>query len=479
MNTASATTVTPAGLLTMNHLLEEYITVKRPIADCFAYLRDFSTIEQWDPSVLSARKLTPGPVRAGSEYQLELKLIASQHLAMHYTQIAIDEQKSLVLQGYGDNFSALDTISFRALDADTTEIHYRAELAFTGLVSPLFWLLKPAFNRIGDQAARGLKRALEIPATPERLLKDTISDRLLIPAVINFGRRGYAQQARKSHSNRMDGKVIAITGPTAGLGLSAACELARLGATLILIGRDHERLRQARMQIMDFSGCAEDKLDCYEADLALLENTAKVAREIREAYPNIDVLINNAGALFNEREETKEGFEFSLAVNFLSPMLLTKALRPNINANGRVINVVSGGLYTQGIKLDDMQYRQAPFNGSKAYARAKRALLTASQHSTNGIMVHNMHPGWAATPGLAKSLPSFNQSLAKHLRDSRMGADTMIWLASATELEDYKDTHLWFDRRIHTDTVLPGTASSEKDAEALCQWCDDTLAKYL
>jgi hypothetical protein len=94
-------------------------------------------------------------------------------------------------------------------------------------------------------------------------------------------------------------------------------------------------------------------------------------------------------------------------------------------------------------------------------------------------MVHNMHPGWAATPGLAKSLPSFNLSLAKHLRDSRMGADTMIWLASATELEDYKDTHLWFDRRIHTDTVLPGTASSGKDAEALCQWCDDTLAKYL
>jgi NAD(P)-dependent dehydrogenase (short-subunit alcohol dehydrogenase family) len=472
-------TVKPAGSLTMKHVLEEYITVKRTIADCFAYLRDFSTIEQWDPSVLSACKLSPGPVQVGSEYQLKLKLFGSRQLDMHYTQVAIDEHELLVLHGHGSNVSALDTLQFKSLDAETTEIHYRAALDINGLAPPVFWLLKPVFNRIGDHAARGLKLALEIPERPKPSLKDAIGDRLLVPAVINFGRRGYSRQNRKSHASRVDGKIIAITGPTAGLGLSAACELARLGATLLLIGRDHRRLALAVNQIADFSGCADDKLHCYQVDLSSLENTAKVAAEIIIDYPEIDVLINNAGALFNEREITAEGFERSLAVNFLSPMLLTKALRPSFHPQSRVINVVSGGLYTQSIRLDDMQYRQPPFNGSKAYARAKRALLTASQHSAKDFCIHNMHPGWAATPGVAKSLPAFNKALRKQLRDSRMGADTMVWLASATELEDFKDTQLWFDRRIHTANVVPGTASSEHDTEALCQWCDDTLAKYL
>lgn len=463
----------------MLHTLEERIIVKRSLADCFAYLRDFSTIEQWDPSVVSANKLSPGPVGLGCKYQLELKLFGSQHVTMHYTQLALKEQELLVLQGHGVNFSALDTMSFAALDANTTEINYSAKLEFTGISQGILFLLKPMLNRVGKNAAAGLKQALEVPATPLRRLQDSIADHLILPMVINFGRRGYFQQPRKSHASRMDGKIVAISGPTAGLGLSAACELARLGATLILIGRDKVRLAHSAKEIMAFSGCAKDRLNFYEADFSLLESTAKVARQISADYPKIDVLINNAGALFNEREVTNEGVEHSLAVNFLAPMLLTKVLNPCLHKDSRVINVVSGGLYTQGLNISDMQYSEKPFNGSKAYARAKRALLTMSKHMETVATVYNMHPGWAATPGLAKSLPTFNKALRHQLRDGRMGADTMVWLASAPELADYQHVRLWFDRQVHAEAVLPGTASTEQDIASLHQWTSEALSQHL
>ncbi|MBB5186581.1 MULTISPECIES: SDR family NAD(P)-dependent oxidoreductase [Zhongshania] len=463
----------------MLHTLDERITVKRKLADCFAYLRDFSTIEQWDPSVLSAHKITAGSVIIGSQYQLELKMPGAQHIAMHYTQLAIKEQELLVLEGHGTNFTALDTLHFKALNANTTEIHYRAELNFEGLSSPAYLLLKPILNRIGKNAARGLKQALEIPDMPKKRLKDRIGDHLLVPAALNFGRRGYLRQPRKSHASRLDGKVIAITGPTAGLGLSAASELSRLGADLILIGRDKSRLNQSAKHIMGFSGCRENQLSCYEIDFSNLENTANLGRRISTEHPCIDVLINNAGALFNAREVSDEGFERSIAVNFLAPTLLTNVLSPSLHKDSRVINVVSGGLYTQGLALDDMQFCKPPYNGSKAYARAKRALLTMSQHTETTAIVHNMHPGWAATPGLAKSLPAFNKALRPLLRDSRMGADTMVWLASAPELANFRHTRLWFDRQIHTDTVLPGTGSTKSDIEKLRQWSNDVLFKYL
>tara|TARA_R110001592_G_scaffold8879_7_gene47985 strand:- start:15894 stop:17363 length:1470 start_codon:yes stop_codon:yes gene_type:complete len=463
----------------MLHTLEEHIIVKRNLADCFAYLRDFSTIEQWDPSVFSARKLTAGPVAIGCQYQLELKMPGGQQIAMHYTQLAIKEQELLVLEGRGANFTALDTLHFKAITADTTEIHYRAELNFQDLSSPAYSLLKPILNRIGKNAARGLKQAFEIPNTPKQRFKDRISDHLLLPAALNFGRRGYLRQARKSHASRLDGKVIAITGPTAGLGLSAASELSRLGATLILIGRDNSRLIQSAKQIMDFSGCRKNQLSRYETDFSDLNDTANIGRQISAEHPCIDVLINNAGALFNEREVSDDGFERSITVNFLAPILLTKVLSPSLHKDSRVINVVSGGLYTQGLALDDMQFCKPPYNGSKAYARAKRALLTMSQHTETAAIVHNMHPGWAATPGLAKSLPAFNKALRPLLRDSRMGADTMVWLASAPELANYRQTKLWFDRHVHTDAVLPGTRSTKSDIEKLRQWSNDALFKYL
>ncbi|WP_022959148.1 SDR family NAD(P)-dependent oxidoreductase [Spongiibacter tropicus] len=482
----------------MKHTLFERIRVNRPVVDCFNYLRDFSTIPQWDPGVFSAEKLTPGPVRAraaehsGTEYQLVFH-IPKRKLQMRYEQLEAEPNKRLVLSGYslplcgnGESskpgaLSAYDEICFDALSPELTEISYRAELTLHGIPDTLLPAFKPALNRLGKKVAKGISDALSPKAHPDATpsLFATLKDRLIVPALPNFGRRGYQQMPDKSLSQRMDGKRVVLTGPTAGLGLSAACELARLGATLILIGRNRERMAQCRQHILDTSGADANTVFCYEADLSSLAESRRAADAILAEHSHIDVLINNAGALFSEREETPEGHERALAVNLLSPTLLCRKLASAMNEHSRVINVVSGGMYLVGLREHDMEYRQSPYDGSRAYAHAKRALFTYGQELNAGGVtpVYAMHPGWAATPGVAKSLPSFNRRLAAMLRDSRMGADTIVWLASCASLPP--SNALWFDRRAHTANVLPGTAASARQRQRLLNYLDNTLQAYL
>ncbi len=182
---------------------------------------------------------------------------------------------------------------------------------------------------------------------------------------------------------------------------------------------------------------------------------ASVAAGITKQWPQIDALINNAGALFGKRETTETGYELGFAVNFMAPYLLTQSLLPALAKHARVINVVSGGMYMQGLKPRDWQFEQESYDGAKAYARAKRALMTTTEKWAADYPTLNfsaMHPGWAATPGVEKSLPSFNKKMQKRLRDSQMGADTMVWLASTGN--DLPSGKLWFDRQqVPTDVI--------------------------
>ena len=185
------------------------------------------------------------------------------------------------------------------------------------------------------------------------------------------------------------------------------------------------------------------------------------------------MLINNAGALFAERGETSEGHERALAVNLLTPALLTKRLEPMLaERRGRVINVVSGGLYLQGLALDDLDYQRGDYDGTKAYARAKRGLLALTRlwaEDETRIGWHAMHPGWAATPGVARSLPAFDRRMQPFLRTPRQGADTMVWLASHPAAAPHGEDSVgfWFDRAQRPDALLPGTAVDTATAMSL------------
>ena len=461
--------------------LRETITVQRRIEDCFRYIRDFSTIEQWDPGVYRASKVTLGPVREGSEFDLLLN-VAGKHVPMRYTLNRIEPNALLQLTGSNDTLEALDTLYFTALENGETRIEYQALLTLRRVPQQLKPFMMPSLNRLGKKAVAGLQRALSVPAKAAGSpLKNRLKDRLLLPAVFDFTRRGYLNMPNKALSQFMDGKTVVLTGPTAGLGLAAACELSRLGARLLLVGRDQRRLQEASKVITDFSGAAPDTVERYEVELSVMAEVERVARRIQADHPKIDVLINNAGVLPAGREETSEGNELTLAVNLLAPAALTMALRDTLErAQGRVINVASGGMYLAGLKLEDLQYRQGKFDGTRAYARAKRALVAMTEHMAlywrpYKVDFYVMHPGWAATPGVTKSLPRFNDSLSAHLRDARMGADTMVWLASAAEVAG-QTGKFWFDRQQHTTSVLPGTAVSAHQSLLLQRQIEQMLA---
>jgi len=213
--------------------------------------------------------------------------------------------------------------------------------------------------------------------------------------------------------------------------------------------------------------------------LSLLADVRKLARKLLETEPRIHVLVNNAGVLPNQRTTTTEGNETALATNLLAPCLLTQMLLPRLreSAPSRIINVSSGGMYATGLALDDLQYEKTAYDGSRAYARTKRALVTltemwAEQLQNSGVVVHAMHPGWADTPGVAGSLPAFHAITRRFLRTAGEGADTITWLAAAPEAA--KVTGLfWLDREPHTTHVFPGTDPSPQERQEL--W--DALAR--
>ena len=189
------------------------------------------------------------------------------------------------------------------------------------------------------------------------------------------------------------------------------------------------------------------------------------------------MLVNNAGALINPREETAEGLEKSFALLLLSPYLLVERLHPLLkkaasqHGVARVVNVLSGGMYTQKIHVDDLQSRKGTYSGSVAYARAKRGLMILTEEwarrwAKDGIVVNAMHPGWADTPGVVAALPEFHRVTERVLRTPQEGADTIVWLAAATEAGKVSG-EFWLDRRPHAKHVLPGTRETPAERRAL------------
>jgi len=189
------------------------------------------------------------------------------------------------------------------------------------------------------------------------------------------------------------------------------------------------------------------------------------------------VLVNNAGVMTQERTLSADGIELTLATNVIGPFLLTNLLIPLLRKGpaGRIINVSSGGMYTQRIKVDDLQSDHGEFDGPSVYARTKRAqvILTevwAEQLAGTGVVVHAMHPGWVDTPGVRSSLPRFYKATRPLLRTPAEGADTIVWLGSAAE-PGRSSGQFWQDRRQRPTRLLPRTTETAQERERLLAEC--------
>lgn len=466
--------------------LREERLLPRSAVDVFRYLRDFSTIEQWDPGVYRATKRDPGPAVVGTRFDLQLRLPGG-HQPMVYTLIECHAPSTdahtpgrLVLAGEGRSFSAHDTLEITPDGPDRCRLHYTALLQFSGVRDSAMRALRPWLTRVGRRAVDGLVRAVTVPALPAPVSRPRLVQRLILPVAWRFTERGYLRMPDKGLSQRLDGQVAVVTGPTSGLGLATACELSRLGASVILLGRDGQRLAAAARHICDFSGADTDRVEIVEADLLSAQATQRAAEQIRDSAERIDILVNNAGALFDSHARTVDGRERALAINAITPARLATVLRDRLAEHrGRVINVASGGMYLQGVSLADMDFTAEAYDGAKAYARAKRVLVDLTRHwaaSDPEVSYHAMHPGWAATPGVSKSLPGFDRVMKPVLRDARMGADTIVWLASTPGLEALSG-QLWLDRETQPTAVLPRTDSSAAKRARIVAWMDEELAR--
>jgi NAD(P)-dependent dehydrogenase (short-subunit alcohol dehydrogenase family) len=269
----------------------------------------------------------------------------------------------------------------------------------------------------------------------------------------------------------LTGRTVLVTGPTSGLGRAATDALAALGARIILVGRSEERLGRLRDELVHTHG--EDRFPVVIADMGSLASVQAAAARVLETEARLDVVVDNAGAIYPERIEGPDGIEATLAVLVVGPFALVAGLLPLLRRTpgSRVLAVTSGGMYFQRLDVDDLQLRSAPFSGPRAYARAKRAQVAlvrewARRLRPDGISVSAMHPGWADTPGLADQLPGFYRLMRPLLRTPAGGADTIVWLAAHPDPASTSG-RLFLDRRPRPFDRLPATRLSSDDRRRL------------
>jgi NAD(P)-dependent dehydrogenase (short-subunit alcohol dehydrogenase family) len=306
-------------------------------------------------------------------------------------------------------------------------------------------------------------------------IRSVVDDALEVSVVASFSRLGPAIRRRLHRwqappPDALIGRTALVTGPTSGIGRVAAEALAALGARVILVGRSEERLRDRHDELVARHG--EDRFPIVVADMGSLRSVRAAAETVLATEDRLDVLVDNAGAIYPERIEGPDGIEATLAILAVGPFVLVGGLLPLLRRtpDPRVIAVTSGGMYTQAVDLSDLDGSSRPFSGPRAYARAKRvqvALVREWARRTPGhITFVSMHPGWADTPGLADQLPGFYRVMRPLLRTPSQGADTIVWLAT-TSLAPAWNGRLFLDRRVRPFDRLPATRLSASDRRRL------------
>lgn len=268
--------------------------------------------------------------------------------------------------------------------------------------------------------------------------------------------------------NSMKGKRVIITGPTSGVGKEIALQLAELGAEVILACRDIKKGNQTASQITRRTGSS--KVIVMKIDTSSQKSIREFARDFRRRYRRLDVLINNAaisrGTL--PKVNSVDGIELTFATNVLGYFLLTQELLDALkrSAPARIINVASS--YASDLDLDDLQFERRPFESFRAYAQSKACdrMLTwalARRLKGSGVTVNAMTPGLItetelyrnATPELVQRLTQYSGG-----RTSAQGADTAIWLASASEVEDVSGK--FFEDREELECEFRDKSAEEK-----------------
>jgi NAD(P)-dependent dehydrogenase (short-subunit alcohol dehydrogenase family) len=267
----------------------------------------------------------------------------------------------------------------------------------------------------------------------------------------------------------MQGKVVVITGGTSGIGQVSAERLAAMGARIVLVARSKSRGEATLARLRELAPAQQHSI--YYGDVSRLADLNRLAAEIRSGEPRIDVLINNAGAMFGERQVTADGLEMTFATNHLSYFVLTNGLREQLQAAGaaRVINTSSHAHYRAKIDFDDLQ-SQHGYKGFPAYGRSKlcNILFTrvlARRLAGSGVTTNSLHPGFVNTrfgdqSGGAMALGiGFFKLFAI---SPKKGAETIIYLASSDDVAKTSGLYFYKCKPVEPSKVAQDDAAAER-----------------
>jgi NAD(P)-dependent dehydrogenase (short-subunit alcohol dehydrogenase family) len=265
----------------------------------------------------------------------------------------------------------------------------------------------------------------------------------------------------------MQGKTVVITGATSGIGEVAALRLAEQGARIVFTARDRTRaedtlakLRKARAADHAF----------HLADLSTLAEMKRVGAMLA-AEPQIDVLVNNAGALFNHRTETVDGLEMTFALNHMAYFVITNLLLPRLASGARIVSVASGAHRGAKLDFDDLQSRRG-YTGFPVYSKSKLCNILFNRELARrvppGVTANCLHPGFVATRfgdnsgGLMRTLLKVAKPIGAISPED--GAKTIIYLASSPEVAGVSGEYFYKCR-----PVAP-TREAQNDADAARLW---------
>lgn len=243
--------------------------------------------------------------------------------------------------------------------------------------------------------------------------------------------------------NTMKNKRVIITGATSGIGKEIAIDLGALGADLVLGCRNLTKGKQTAEEILHKTNA--QNVDVIHIDTSSQQSIREFSQQFREKYSQLDVLVNNAGVNLAEqpRQNSIDGIELTFATNVLGYYLLTQELLELLKASApaRIVNVAS--TFASDLKLDDLQFIDRTYDGMKAYAQSKACdrLLTwgfARRLKNSGVTVNAMAPGLVPGTSLFSQMSAETQLGIRNRGGSSVtqGADTAIWLASSSEVED-------------------------------------------
>lgn len=312
--------------------------------------------------------------------------------------------------------------------------------------------------------------------TTDQIDADKVDAEAATDDTISFSRHGYSRRRPTWDDSDMAavaGRTVVVSGGTAGVGRGVAESLASLGAHVVVLGRDEGRGETAAREIREATG--NDRVQWIQLDLSSLASVRATAAVLLERLPQIHVLVNNAGGMWDAREQSVDGIEMTWATNVVGPYLLTELLLDRLAETGgaRIIEMTSGGAYSQRLELGEVLGATEEFEPKAVYSRTKRAQiilteLRAVELADRGIVAHVTHPGWTDTPGLrdTAAMESFVRRFEADLRTLEQGADTAVWLASADQ--PGRTTGLfWHDRRPRETHRTDVTRESEQDRRDL------------